>query len=64
MVLAARYKKTPLIDLTPRLTRFTTADGIDVPQAQVPAGIHSFRIQLRDDDGRVGGLDFSFQIVK
>jgi hypothetical protein len=58
------YKKTPLIDVTPRIMRFIHADGIDIPEAEVPIGIHNFVIQVRDNDGRIGGADFGFQVTK
>jgi hypothetical protein len=58
------YRKTPLIDLTQRLRPYITADGIEVPDAEIPAGSHQFRIELRDKDGRAGGADFSFEVRK
>ncbi len=56
------YKKTPAIDITQRIMPFITADGIDVPDAEVPPGTHEFRIELKDKDGHPGGTDFSFQV--
>jgi hypothetical protein len=58
------YLKDPAIDITQRLTPFITAAGIDVPQADVPAGKHQFWIELKDKDGHVGGGEFSFQVTK
>jgi hypothetical protein len=58
------YKKTPMIDITQRIMPFITADGIEVPDAEVPPGIHEFRIQLKDKEGRLGGTEFSFQVGK
>jgi hypothetical protein len=58
------YKKTPAIDITQRIMPFITADGIDVPDAEVPPGTHEFRIELKDKDGHPGGTDFSFQVGK
>jgi hypothetical protein len=58
------YKKTPMVNLTPRLAPYITADGIEVPDAQVPPGTHQFRIEVKDKDGRVAGTDFSVQVVK
>jgi hypothetical protein len=58
------YKKTPLIDVTQRIMPFISADGIEVPAAEVPPGIHEFRIMLKDKDGRIGGTDFNFQVGK
>jgi hypothetical protein len=58
------YRKTPKIDITQRIMPFISADGIEVPEAEVPPGIHEFRIELKDKDGRLGGTDFSFQVGK
>jgi hypothetical protein len=58
------YKKTPAIDITQRIIRFISEDGIDVPQAEVPPGVHKFRIQLKDRSGRAGAADFDFQVAK
>jgi hypothetical protein len=58
------YKKTPMIDITQRIMPFINADGIEVPEAEVPPGRHEFRIELKDKDGRLGGTDFSFQVGK
>jgi hypothetical protein len=56
------YLKQPAIDLTQRLTPFITAQGIDIAQAQVPPGKHQFWIELKDNEGRIGGGAFSFQV--
>jgi hypothetical protein len=58
------YLKQPAIDITQRITPFITAEGIDVSQANVPPGLHQFWIELKDDEGRVGGGEFSFQVAK
>jgi hypothetical protein len=58
------YKKTPEIDITQRIMPFITADGIDVPDAEVPPGTHAFRIELKDNAGHLGAADFSFQVGK
>jgi hypothetical protein len=58
------YKKTPMIDITQRIMPFISADGIEVPEAEVPPGVHEFRIELKDKDGRLGGTEFSFKVGK
>jgi hypothetical protein len=58
------YKKMPAIDITQRIMPFITADGISVPDAEVPPGTHEFRIRLKDNVGHEGGTDFSFQVGK
>lgn len=61
---ALTYIKKPDIDITPRIKLFITAVGIDLPHAQVPPGLHQFWIELKDTDGRAGGLEFNFQVMK
>jgi len=56
------YEKTPLIDITQRIMPFISADGINVPDAQVPPGVHEFRIEAKDNEGRLGIMNFSFQV--
>jgi hypothetical protein len=58
------YKKTPEIDITQRIMPFITADGIDVPDAEVPPGTHTFRIEVKDNKGYLGATDFSFRVGK
>ncbi len=58
------YEKKPLIDLTQRLAPFITADGIEVPNAEIPPGTHKFRIAVKGTDGHPGGLDFTIQVAK
>jgi hypothetical protein len=58
------YIKQPTIDITQRLIPFITAEGITIAQAQVPPGKHQFWIELRDKDGRIGGAEVDFTIVK
>ena len=58
------YEKTPLIDITQRIKRFISADGIEVPDAEVPPGAHDFRIKVKDSDGHMSTMEFSFQVGK
>jgi hypothetical protein len=58
------YEKTPLIDITQRIMPFIKADGIEVPDAEVPAGTHDFRIEVKDSEGRISRMEFSFQVGK
>lgn len=57
------YLKVPAIDITQRITPFITAQGIEIPKAEVPPGKHEFWIELKDKDGRMGGGAFSFQVA-
>jgi hypothetical protein len=58
------YLKEPSIDITQRIKPYITAAGIDVKNAAVPPGVHQFWIELKDNDGRVSGTEFSFQVAK
>jgi hypothetical protein len=58
------YKKTPLVNITQRIMPFISADGIIVPDAEVPPGLHAFRIELKDSHGNPAAADFSFQVGK
>lgn len=40
------------IDITPRLSAYITASGIDIPEALAPAGTHALRVEVADDQGR------------
>jgi hypothetical protein len=58
------YVKQPDIDITQRIKPFITPTGIDIPQAVVPPGLHQFWVEVQDTDGRVGGREIDFQVVK
>ena len=51
------------VDLTTRIRPFLTAAGLDVPDAIVPPGTHTLRIDLKDSDGRLGSLNFTLNVV-
>lgn len=46
------YLKTPEIDITPRVVRFSQSTGIDIPDAEAPVGEHFLRIEITDSEGR------------
>ena len=58
------YVKKPDIDITARIKPFLTAAGIDIAQAAVPPGVHTFWIELKDTDGRSAGREVDFQVTK
>lgn len=58
------YLKQPAIDITQRIMPFITADGVNIPQAEVPPGKHQFWVELKDMSGRIGGAEFDFQVAK
>ncbi len=46
------YEKQTPIDLTDRLRKYMSSDGIDMPDAEVPPGTHLLRVELKDSLGR------------
>ena len=57
------YLKSPEIDLVPRLMRFVQRSGIDVPDAELPPGEHSFRIEVSDTEGRTRSSVFVLKVA-
>jgi hypothetical protein len=49
------WKVIPL-DITDRVRRYVTPEGIDVPQAQVPAGNYNIQVNVSDTMGRTTKL--------
>jgi len=58
------YKRIPAIDLTGRLKDFIRPDGIDMPNAVVPAGPHRIMVFVRDSAGHEGQADIHFDVEK
>ena len=46
------YLKAQSVDLTDRIKKHLTADGIDMVGAELPPGTHHLRINLKDAQGR------------
>jgi hypothetical protein len=57
------YLKTPEIDITPRVARFAKAIGVDIPDAEIPAGEHYIRVEVADFDGRTRSSIFVLKVV-
>jgi hypothetical protein len=57
------YLKHPLVDLTNRLKQFIKTDGIDADPVEVPPGTHSFKIDVKDSEGRTSSSVFTFSVV-
>jgi hypothetical protein len=60
--IAITYKKVPAVDITQRIRSAIRADGIDLTDAELPAGVHPFRIDLKDSRGR-RSAPFFFKIA-
>jgi hypothetical protein len=57
------YLRTPNVDLTPRIKPFVQPAGIDMPDAELPAGDHMVRVDVKDSDGRVGSTSFVLKVA-
>ena len=58
------YLKKPAVDLTPRLKTAISESGINLGDANVPAGAHDIRIDVTDAEGRTKSETVSFTVVK
>ena len=56
------YLRTPNVDLTPRVRPFIQADGIDMPDAELPPGEYLVRVDVKDSDGRPGSARFTLKV--
>jgi hypothetical protein len=56
------YKRVPAIDLTARIKPYVRPDGIDMPDALVPAGNHRIMIFVKDSAGHEGQADIRFDV--
>jgi hypothetical protein len=56
------YLRSPNVDLTPRVKPFIRADGIDMPDAELPPGEYMVRVDVKDSDGRPGTASFTLTI--
>lgn len=61
--LKVTYIKNPAVDLTPRLKPFVQPTGIDMPDAELPAGDHLIRVDVKDSDGRTATTSFTIKIA-
>lgn len=61
--LTVTYLRGSSIDLTPRIRPFVQPTGIDILQAEVPDGEHTFRVDLRDTAGRNSTKTFTLTVT-
>ena len=57
------YLRTPNVDLTARVRPFIQADGIDMPDAELPPGEYMVRVDVKDSDGRPGSASFILKVT-
>ena len=58
------YMKSPFVDLTPRLKGAISAQGIYFAKADVPPGVHTIRVTVKDNDGRETNSIFTLNVIK
>ena len=58
------YMKSPFVDLTPRLKGAISVQGINFAKADVPPGIHTIRVTVKDNDGRETNSILTLNIIK
>jgi hypothetical protein len=51
------------VDLTPRVKPYVKDDGIDIPEAELPPGEYTVRVDVKDSDGRPGSMSFTLKIA-
>lgn len=61
--LKVTYLKNPDVDLTDRVKPFVQPTGIDMPDAVLPPGDHTLRVDVKDSDGRTATSSFVLKIV-
>lgn len=57
------FLRTPNVDLTSRVKPFIQADGINMQDAELPPGDYTFRVDIKDSDGRPGTAIFTLKIA-
>ena len=57
------YLRSPNVDLTPRVKPFIQGNGIDMPEAELPPGEYTVRVDVKDSDGRPGTTSFTLNIL-
>jgi hypothetical protein len=61
--LTVTYLRGSNVDLTSRVRPFVRPSGIDIPDAEVPAGEHAIRVDLKDSDGRSATTSFILAVT-
>jgi hypothetical protein len=57
------FLRTPNVDLTARVKPFVQADGINIQDAELPAGEYMVRVDIKDSDGRPGTSIFTLKVA-
>ncbi|MET4066401.1 hypothetical protein ABID58_001184 [Bradyrhizobium sp. S3.2.6] len=57
------FLRTPNVDLTARVKPFVEASGINIQDAELPAGEYMVRVDIKDSDGRPGTSIFTLKVA-
>jgi hypothetical protein len=57
------YLRAPNVDLTPRVRPFVQSNGIDIPDAELPPGEYTVRVDVKDSQGHAGTTSFVLKVV-
>jgi hypothetical protein len=56
------YLRANNVELTDRVKPFISANGIDIPEAQLPPGNHVLRVDLKDSEGRTATTSLNLKV--
>ena len=57
------YLRAPNVDLTPRVRSFVRSTGVDIPDAELPPGEYTVRVDVKDSEGHSGTTSFVLKVV-
>jgi len=57
------YLRAPNVDLTPRVRPFVRSTGVDIPDAELPPGEYTVRVDVKDSEGHSGTTSFVLKVV-
>jgi hypothetical protein len=60
--LTVTYVRRPAVDITERIIKFGSSDGINMPVAEVPPGNHRIWVDVRDSRGETGFAEIQLQV--
>jgi hypothetical protein len=50
------------MSICPRIKSVVQLTGIDMPDAEMPVGDYTLRVDVKDSDGRIGSTSFVLQV--
>jgi hypothetical protein len=62
--LTITYVKNPTVDLTSRIVPHSNAEGILMPDAEVPPGTHRLWVDVQDTNGETGAIELILRVSK